>query len=125
VLLSTQYLDEADTLADRIVLFDHGRLVAEGTPAELKNSTGSQMVEVKLAAPHPGAVEALAALATGAVSVSGGGTRLLVPARNEPGLAVAALRSLDEVGAQVEDIAVHRPTLDDVFGLLTGSEAAA
>ena len=125
VLLSTQYLDEADTLADRIVLFDHGRVIAEGTPADLKSSTGSQMVEVTLAAPHPGAAGALAALGTGAVSVSNGGKRLLVAARNESGLAVAALRSLDEVGAQVEDIAVHRPTLDDVFGILTGAEVAA
>jgi ABC-2 type transport system ATP-binding protein len=121
VLLSTQYLDEADSLADRIVLFDHGRVIAEGTPAELKGSTGSQLVEVTLAAPHAGAAAALAELGTGAVNVSGGGLRLTVPVRNEPGLAVAALRSLDAVGAQVEDIAVHRPTLDDVFGILTGA----
>jgi ABC-2 type transport system ATP-binding protein len=124
VLLSTQYLDEADSLADQIVLFDHGQVIARGTPAELKSSTGSQLLEVTLAAPHAGAAAALAGLGTGVVNVSAGGLRLVVPARNEPGLAVVALRSLDRVGAQVADIAVHRPTLDDVFGILTGAEGA-
>jgi ABC-2 type transport system ATP-binding protein len=124
VLLTTQYLDEADSLADRIVLFDHGRVVAEGTPAELKGSTGSQLVEVSLVRPHPGAAQALRAVGAGAVKVSGGGRRLQVPARNESGLAVAVLRVLDEVGAEVEDIAVHQPTLDDVFGILTGGVEA-
>jgi hypothetical protein len=59
------------------------------------------------------------------VGVSSGGLRLVVPARNEPGLAVAALRSLDGAGAPVVDIHVHQPTLDDVFAILTGAEGAA
>jgi ABC-2 type transport system ATP-binding protein len=121
VLLTTQYLDEADSLADRIVVMNHGRVIAEGTPAQLKASTGSQLLDVTLHAPHPRASEALAALALGPVSIRDDGKRLRVPARNQTGLAVAALRALDGVGAVVEDITVHQPTLDDVFALLTGA----
>ena len=121
VLLTTQYLDEADSLADRVVVMNHGRVIAQGTPAELKASTGSQLLDVTLSLPHPLAERALAALASGSISVRQDGKRLRVPARNQPGLAVAALRALDEVGASVEDIMVHTPSLDDVFALLTGA----
>ena len=121
VWLTTQYLDEADALADRIAVIDHGRVIARGTPRELKATTGSQLLEVTLAAPHAGAAEALAAFAVGAVKISDDGRRLRAPARNQPGLAVAALRALDEAGALVDDIAVHRPSLDDVFAVLTGA----
>ena len=121
VWLTTQYLDEADALADRIAVIDHGRVIARGTPRELKASTGSQLLEVTLAVPHAGAAEALAALAVGAVKVSDDGKRLRAPARNESGLAVAALRVLDQAGVLVDDIAVHRPSLDDVFATLTGA----
>ena len=124
VMLTTQYLDEADALADGIVVIDHGRVIARGTPRELKAATGSQLLEVTIAAPHAGATEALAGFAIGPVKSSDDGRRLWTPARNEPGLAVAALRALDAAGALVDDITVHRPSLDDVFAVLTGSAAA-
>ena len=77
-----------------------------------------------LAAPHAGAAAALAAFSVGSVKTSDDGRRLWTPARNEPGLAVAALRALDDAGALVDDITVHRPSLDDVFAVLTGATAA-
>lgn len=124
VLLTTQYLDEADALADSIVVLDHGRVVARGTPSELKAATGSQLLEVTLSAPHEGAVTALAAFSVASVKTSEDGLRLWTPARNEPGLVVDALRSLDQAGVPVEDITVHRPSLDDVFAALTGGGGA-
>ena len=124
VLLTTQYLDEADALADGIVVIDSGRVIARGTPRELKAATGSQLLEVTLAAPHAGAAAALAAFSVGSITTSDNGRRLSTPARNEPGLAVAALRALDAAGALVDDITVHRPSLDDVFAVLTGAAIA-
>jgi ABC-2 type transport system ATP-binding protein len=121
-LLTTQYLDEADALADLIVVIDHGRAIAEGTPAELKASTGSQLLEVTLPKPQAEAAAALESLGLGAVSVSGDGKRLRMPSRNGGGLAVQALRVLDRAGVAVDDVAVHRPSLDEVFALLTGAQ---
>ena len=123
VLLTTQYLDEADALADGIVVIDRGRVIARGPPSELKAATGSQLLEVPLAEPHPGAARELAAFSVGTVKISEDGMRLWTPARNEAGLAVAALRVLDAAGALVDDITVHRPSLDDVFAVLTGAKA--
>lgn len=124
VLLTTQYLDEADALADQIVVIDHGRVIAGGSPAELKASTGSQLLEVTLHAPDPRAEAVLAALGTGAVMVTDGGRHLRVPGRTGNGLAVAALRGLDSAGVAVADIAVHTPSLDDAFAALTGAAPA-
>ncbi len=121
VLLTTQYLDEADFLANRIAVIDHGRLIAEGTPTELKASTGSQFLDIKLVSSYPRAVDVLKRLSIGKINVSDSGRRLVVPAPNQVGLAVAALRMLDEAGAPVEDIAVRQPSLDDVFAVLTGA----
>ena len=119
--LTTQYLDEADALADQIAVIDKGRVIAQGTPRELKAATGSQLLEATLTAPHAGAAAALEAFATGTVRVTDGGRRLWAPVRSESGLSTAVLRALDQAGVLVDDIAIHRPSLDDVFATLTGA----
>jgi len=123
--LTTQYLDEADALADRIAVIDHGRVIAQGTPRELKAATGSQLLEVTLTDPHGGASAAVAAFALGAVNLSDDGRRLRTVVRSQAGLSTTVLRALDQAGARVDDIAVHQPSLDDVFAALTGADTTA
>jgi ABC-2 type transport system ATP-binding protein len=123
VLLTTQYLEEADRLADDIVVIDHGRVIAHGTSEMLKEQIGGDRVEVTVLQPEHTAQAraALASLATGeildqdlhvSVPVSGGSTVL-----------IDAVRALDASGVEVSDIALRRPTLDDVFLSLTGHSA--
>jgi ABC-2 type transport system ATP-binding protein len=120
LLLTTQYLEEADELADRIVVIDHGRVIAEGTSASLKADTGGARLEVTLSAPSPEAPAALEAFVAGAVHVSQDGRRLRAPVRSEVGLATTVVRALDQAGIAVDDVEVHQPSLDDVFFALTG-----
>jgi len=124
VLLTTQYLDEAEALADSIVVVDHGTVIATGTASELKARIGGEHLEVTLSEPHPDAERALAPLIAGPVHTADGGRRLVAPAAPRPGLATAVIRALDAVGAAVDDIEVHHPSLDDVFFALTGKPAA-
>src|SRR5699024_4367428 len=127
VLLTTQYLEEADRLADRVSVVDAGRVIAEGGPDELKSRVGGGRVEVVVASVHDLAVaeEVLSRVAgvpaefdadTLSVSVSVGGR----------GAELAkVVRALDKAGLVAEDIALRRPTLDDVFLSLTGDRTGA
>jgi ABC-2 type transport system ATP-binding protein len=120
VLLTTQYLDEADALAHRIVVVDHGRVIADGTPLALKEASRSAHLEVTLSAPHPGAVGAIAPLVAGTVHVLDDGRRLSAGVDASTGLATAVVRALDAAGVLVDNIEVRQPSLDDVFFSLTG-----
>lgn len=118
VLLTTQYLEEADRLAHRLVIVDRGAIVAEGTPASLKARLGATVVELRLREP-PGArvLDALAAAGLGEPRVEG--TMVELGTDRGARTAMAALRALDAAGIEVEGLAVREPTLDDVFLALT------
>ncbi|MGD0935460.1 MAG: ATP-binding cassette domain-containing protein [Streptosporangiaceae bacterium] len=125
VLLTTQYLDEADALADQIVVIDHGRVIANGTPQELKEASRSARLEVTLTAPYPGAAEAIGSLTAGQVHISEDGRRLSAGVDSAPGLATSVVRALDAAGVLVDNIEIRQPSLDDVFFSLTGGHLAA
>jgi ABC-2 type transport system ATP-binding protein len=120
LLLTTQYLDEADELADRIIVVDHGRVIAGGTAAELKAQTGGARLEVTLSEPDAGACAALERYVAGEITVSHDGRRLRAPVTRAAGFATTVVRVLDADGIAVDDIDVHQPSLDDVFFALTG-----
>jgi ABC-2 type transport system ATP-binding protein len=120
LLLTTQYLEEADRLADRIVVIDGGRIIAEGSASELKNRIGGTVVEVHSA----GARDLLGRLGTvGPVELIDGGAGVAVNVPDNGPAVVAVIRMVDELGIPVREIAVRQPTLDDVFLQLTGHTA--
>jgi oleandomycin transport system ATP-binding protein len=129
VLLTTQYLDEADALADRITVFDHGRVIADDTPEGLKRIVGGQTLRVRPA--DPGRLDEVRAILAG---VAGGraaaGTEpqspgrgvLSVPVAGDAALAAVVTR-LGTAGIAVTELSLHLPSLDEVFFTLTGSRA--
>jgi ABC-2 type transport system ATP-binding protein len=120
VLLTTQYLEEADRLAHQIAVVDHGRVIAEGTPDALKRQVGGERLEVVLADPSMAetALAALGPMGEEAPTAEDGVVRL--PVRERAGTIVEAVRRLDDAGVGVDDLTLRRPTLDDVFLTLTG-----
>ncbi len=123
LLLTTQYLEEADTLADEIIVIDHGRVIAGGTPRELKEASKGARLVVTLAVPHEKAIGALQDLVEGQVHVSDDGRQLDAAVDNSAGLATIVVRALDAAGILVDNIEVRPPSLDDVFFSLTGHTA--
>jgi oleandomycin transport system ATP-binding protein len=123
VLLTTQYLDEADELADQIAVIDHGLVVAYGTPAELKGRTGSQTLAVRATdAAHAPQVAAVVAGVVGVppdVAENG----LVTVAVSDPAMVPAVVRRLDDAGIVAAELSLRLPSLDEVFLTLTGHRA--
>jgi ABC-2 type transport system ATP-binding protein len=126
VLLTTQYLDEADHLASQIVIVDHGRTVAAGTPAELKSRIGGNVIEVH-ARRHddiPAIAEALAGINHGEMRIDEATRRVSVGVDSGGDGLITAVGSVRAAGLEIEDIALRQPNLDEVFLALTGRKEA-
>ena len=125
-LLTTQYLEEADRLADEIVLIDHGLVIERGTASELKQRVGGEQIEVSVenADDAPRVSAALARFAVGASHVESDGRNIVIPVGSVSGLVPLVVRELDAAGIAVRDVGVRMSTLDDVFFALTGHSAA-
>ena len=123
VLLTTQYLEEADQLADRISVVDAGRVIADGTADELKAQTGGDRIDVVLRdAGQLGAAVALLPVPKAEISVDPDRRLLSAPVTDRMAALSGVVRALEEAGVEAEDIALRRPTLDEVFLHLTGDQ---
>jgi len=126
VLLTTQYLEEADVLADEILVIDHGREIARGTANQLKADVGGETVTVEIVddARMDDAHAALATVTRDEVFVDRARSRLSFPAHGDSSRLAATVRALDDADIAVADLAMRRPSLDDVFLSLTGRTAS-
>ena len=127
LLLTTQYLEEADQLADDILVIDHGRAIAHGTANELKATIGGERIEVTVAdvVDVPRASEILTSVAVGELQVDERAGMIVAPISGGAQMFTRAMRTLDERGIAVTDVGLRRPTLDDGFLTLTGHKADA
>ncbi|MFV2197552.1 ATP-binding cassette domain-containing protein [Nocardiopsis sp. LOL_012] len=122
VLLTTQYLEEADQLADDLMVLDHGRVISTGTPEELKDRAGEQVLEVRTTDPEDLPLAAKAIEAATGVPASSDGLIASAPA-TDTGVLPEVVRRLDEQGVAVAELSLRRPSLDEVFLALTGHTA--
>jgi ABC-2 type transport system ATP-binding protein len=125
VLLTTQYLEEADQLASQVTIIDHGRVIANGSPAELKALAGSDVIEVR---PHragdlPVLADALAAVGSAEPRIDTAANRVTVPVATGPSAITAAVQAVARIEVELDDLSLRRPTLDEVFLTLTGTPA--
>ena len=125
LLLTTQYLEEADALADRIAVVDAGRIIARGNADELKSQVGGERVEVVVHKPDDlgPARDVLARACVADVSVDEHTRRLTAPTAGGTQQLITVIRALDDAGIPIDDVGLRRPTLDDVFLSLTGHAA--
>jgi len=126
LLLTTQYLDEADNLADSIAVIDHGQVIAEGTSDELKDRVGGEVLTLRIAdrSKVPEAAGVILGLAPGSGSANNDTGEISLPVGTDGAtILTEAVRRLDAAQIKLADIALHRPSLDDVFLALTGHAA--
>jgi len=127
IVLTTQYLDEADHLAALIVIIDGGMVVAQGSPAELKRRVGADVLELhtREASTLARAAGVIEHLGVGTPSIDAGTQRCSIDAPKGSGVLAVVVRALDDAGIEIEDITVRHPTLDEVFLKLTGTTSSA
>ncbi len=125
ILLTTQYLEEADRLANRIAVIDDGLLIAEGTANELKDRLGEDVVDVRVAEPGrtAEALELLRPLAATEPQANPADGRIHLPVHHGAGVLAEVVRIVDGAGLEIAELSLHRPSLDDVFLTLTGHRA--
>jgi ABC-2 type transport system ATP-binding protein len=124
-LLTTHYLEEADQLADQISVIDHGRVIADGTPEQLKSKIGGSRVDIVLndVDELPVVARLVERVSDGEVEIDGDRRRVSAPVRDRVATLTELLRALEDAGIVAEDVALRKPTLDEVFLELTGHRA--